>query len=180
MREFLGKYLQAAMPDEDNENEVEVNGQTVKVVGPLSDAFTEALNEELKKDRDNGDDDPVPVLESFTDPAMVAQYIVQRINNQSTKANPLVLYTFDRNHLDEKVIVDAAKQMATGKREIIVVMDYTGDKAVSSSDRTQSPGEYKYLESALESIVEALGGTVVHTGTQLTTAIESFYSDEEE
>lgn len=161
MRKFLGQHLSEVTEPK----EVEVEGKKIYITGPLSEVFTKALNIELSKSNKKS-----PTMESFTDPAVLARYIVSRMANNNTKDNPLLLYTFDKKDISNKVIVDAALAKTDfPDAEFIVIADFTGE----AGQRLNA--EHSQYYTALESIIENMGGHVVYNESSLNHAVESYY-----
>lgn len=151
--DFLGKRLEDVIETK----EVETEGKTIRIIGPLSAVFTQALNEELKKDPNES----IPVLESFTDPQVIAHYLVDSIKQQVAKPNPITIYAFNKETLNEETVVEAstALSMAENPDDFYVVYDYNHNPVERvPTDR----GAFEYLSNALESIVLRLGGHYVH------------------
>ena len=158
MRAFLGEQLRSIQP----ENTIEEGGVTINVSGPLSDVFTQVLSHALKKD------EPVVSQESFTDPVVLAQQFADEVKNRRKgKQAPINIYAFNRNSLDESVIVKAADMLAGSRnpREFIVISDYT---------RNDAHKDVVALEETMENIVTALGGHYVNTPGKMQLALSQW------
>lgn len=148
MRNFLGRHLEEVF---DNSQEVETEGRNIIVTGPLSEAFTQALQLELNKK----EGEVTPVVESFTDPKVIAKLLKEEAENKKRgTVNPMTVYAFDRSDINQDTIVEAALTAAQAKDtdDFYVVSDQTKE------DKSRPRFEVEYYEKALEAIVEKMGG----------------------
>lgn len=166
MRAFLGSHLDAIQQTHET---VETEGKSIKVYGPLSDVYTAALQEELKKE-----DNLQTAQESFTDPEVIAKLIINEARNAEGTENPLSVYAFNRATLSEKSVIDAAlaATQVTDPDDFYVVNDYTRE-TVKGNTPMRSTAEITYLEKAMESLVEHLGAHYITEGARLKYIFES-------
>ena len=148
MRQFLGNRLEQFVKTQ----EVDTSGQTIKVAGPLSDAFTVALNKALKKDPS---EDITPVVESFTDPNVVADYLVEQAKSRKANGNPLTVYAFDRNSLDAEHTIEATTLATQTEPEDFYLAELPSANASLESYNKQ----HNRHVHCLEALVNRLGAT---------------------
>lgn len=151
--------------------EVEVNGRPVSFMGTLSDTFAAALNNALARD----ESDSVPVVESFTDPEVIAQYVAERVKH-STSKKPLMLYGVRTDEIDESTIAKAAVTCVDNRDyEFIMVYDHSGNQSIKRD--LHSPRNRMVMtlyQDGLSQIIKGLGGEVASTPDEFNTAMESY------
>lgn len=155
MQQFLGKRLEAlGTPQEVKHEEKEI-----RITGPLSEVFTQALNEHLKKDTVIDVEKPAVSQESFTDPAVVAEYL--KTQQDDHRPGPTTLYAFDKAGLDERTFVDAALAVANTPEDetLIIVAEDVAPRQQTLNERLRT----ETYATALESLVQQRGGHFVHS-----------------
>lgn len=170
MNKFLGKRLEDLIPvTKVGTNETKV----IKVMGPLSNAYTHALNVELCKEEEN--DNPQPTVEGFTDPKMISAYIADVVKNAKGSTNPLNIYVFDDANYNEKTIVEVATIAAIKPDydDFFVIHNHIGNKGDYVSNT--STKEYTYLNHALEAICNKLDIKYITNNDKLKASLESHY-----
>lgn len=103
MRQFLGSNLEQVVKKD--VVEVEDKGK-IEVAGPLSKYFTNLLHERLAKKHKS--DVITPTLESFTDPVVLAQHLLEQAKERRPNQNPLTVYAFDKTNLTDQQFVEAS------------------------------------------------------------------------
>lgn len=168
MKAFLGRRLEDVV----EKKEVETEGRTILVTGPLSEAFTKALNESLRKDTN----EVTPVVESFTDPRVLAKmFIDEAVTNAKATVNPISVYAFDKKAINDGVIVNAAIAAATAPDldDFYVIADYTDNPVTPPATEYMTHSKAVILNSALEAIVIKMGGHYIDNNYALKAVFES-------
>ena len=158
MRNFLGTRLESIL----KEKEVLEEGTRIKVVGPLSNVFTEALNEQLARK----ENEVVPVVESFTDPVVIAEYL----KSKQPKAKPanVTVYAYSDSNITDRDFVDVSAAIATADSPEEVIVCGVDCPAEGVASHRQA-----IMREAFEKMVAALGAKHCRSGNGLVAAIES-------
>lgn len=151
MRQFLGSNLEQVVKKD--VVEVEDKGK-IEVAGPLSKYFTNLLHERLAKKHKS--DVITPTLESFTDPVVLAQHLLEQVKERRPNQNPLTVYAFDKTNLTDQQFVEAS---ALGT-QVDNVNDYyvVAVPALEPSMESINTTSNKRKLHSLEALVIKLGG----------------------
>lgn len=151
MRQFLGSNLEQVVKKD--VVEVEDKGK-IEVAGPLSKYFTNLLHERLAKKHKS--DVITPTLESFTDPVVLAQHLLEQAKERRPNQNPLTVYAFDKTNLTDQQFVEAS---ALGT-QVDNVNDYyvVAVPALEPSMESINTTSNKRKLHSLEALVIKLGG----------------------
>lgn len=161
MLKFLGQRIQSLGETQTVEHEE----KSIKITGPLSEVFTRALNECLKKDPLTAEDLNVST-ESFTDPEVIAEYLKDKAEHRG-QVGPTTLYAFDKVGMDERTFIDAALAVAnTPEEETLVVVAEECESSRPHRSITERLQSDEYM-TALESLVKQRQGHFVTSASQL-------------
>ena len=151
MRQFLGSNLEQVVKKD--VVEVEDKGK-IEVAGPLSKYFTNLLHERLAKKHKS--DVITPTLESFTDPAVLAQHLLEQAKERRPNQNPLTVYAFDKTNLTDQQFVEASAlgTQVDSVNDYYVVAVPSLEPSMESINTTSN----KRKLHSLEALVIKLGG----------------------
>lgn len=142
MRNFLRAALEDDKPDE----------RPVVVTGPLSEAFTQALNQSLAKNEDGQS----RALESQAQDDEALQSLAAYFSPTETQTDAVTIYGISRSEVEDEHIVEISQELADTSTEqrdqFVVVIDGTSNDGANGAG---TETEQKIM--AIESLVKAYG-----------------------
>lgn len=158
----MAKLLRVALLGDKDPND---NEPMVEMQGPLAEVFRKALNVAY------ANPDPItnkPVLESQAQDAQIAKMVADALQIEEDRGlQPITVYGVSRTDATGEDLVAVAQNIAPDNQDGIFVL--VTDMTQPGPNGEVGGGGESAISLAMESMVQALGGHVVHSLEELKT-----------